>query len=462
MRGCVRPLPLNSTGLRPTALMSNYTISNDVLTQELQRIGSLIATRQLPQAAQALNEARKRFGDDSRIFLLASRLAEQAGNPEGALKAARQAQAAAPGWQVAEMELAMLLLRQGKPADALVHAKRGVSFAPDDLSVISRAAGVAIQANDLPSTVTWLKKLVELRPEEFIYRSTLAKQLLAAGEAQEAMALYNELVQEQPWDTEILSGRARAALALGLLSQAKQDAEALVQLEPSNSSHQHVLTLARGEQPTSLPEDEIKARFDSAAPTFDQTLWRELEYRVPQRAADILLQAYPDRKFNLLDLGCGTGLVGACVGRIDGYIIGVDLSEEMIRKAAQHGVYERFHTVNVIDALRNTPADHYEAITCCDVLLYVGDLSEVIPNALRILKPGGHFIFSCESAAEDEEDMVLRPTNRFAHKASAVQQWCEKAGFKDIEIEQLPQLRLEAGEPLPGFLVTARKSQLVH
>ncbi|MET4579079.1 methyltransferase domain-containing protein [Ottowia thiooxydans] len=442
--------------------MSKYTISNDVLTQELQRIGSLIATRQLPQAAQALNDARKRFGADSRIFLLASRLAEQAGNPDGALQAARQALTAAPGWQVAEMELAMLLLRQGKPADALVHARRGVSFAPDDLSVVSRAAGIAIQANDLPTTVAWLRKLVELKPDDYDYRSLLAKQLLAADEAEEAMNMYNELVQEQPWDTETLSGRARAALALGQLAQAKQDAEALVQLEPSNSSHQHVLALARGEQPTTLPEDEIKARFDSAASTFDQTLWRELQYRVPQKAADILLQAHPDRKFNLLDLGCGTGLVGLCVGRIDGYIIGVDLSEEMIRKAAQHGVYERFHTVNVLDALRNTPTDHYEAITCCDVLVYVGDLSEVIPNALRILKPGGHFIFSCESASEDEEDLVLRPTSRFAHKASAVRKWCESAGFEDIQIELLPQLRLEAGEPLPGFLVTARKSQSAH
>jgi len=113
----------------------------------------------------------------------------------------------------------------------------------------------------------------------------------------------------------------------------------------------------------------------------------------------------------------------------------------------------------VLDALRDTPSDHYEAITCCDVLVYVGDLSEVIPNALRILKPGGHFIFSCEAAAEDEEDMVLRATGRFAHKASAVQRLCEEAGVGSVEIEQLPQLRTEGGEPLPGFLVTVRKSQ---
>jgi len=439
--------------------MSNYTISNDALTQELQHIGSLIASAQLQQAAKALNDVQKRHGDDARIYLLGSRLAEQAGNAPGALQAAERAQKAAPAWPVATMELAMLLLRQGKQAQALEQARRGMALAPDDFDVTRRSVGIAIQANDLPATVEWLRKAVALRPNEQMLRSLLAAQLVAAKEGEEALALYDQLVQEQPWDTETLAGRAQAALLLGKNEQARQDAEALLRLEPGNASHQHLLALARGEQPKTQPEEKVKALFDRFASTFDVTLWRNLEYRVPQQVAGILLQAHPDRKFNLLDLGCGTGLVGACLGRIDGFIIGVDLSEEMIRKAALHNVYERFHNVNVLDALRETPKDHYEAITCCDVLVYVGDLSEVVPNALRILKPGGHFIFSCEAATEDEEDMVLRPTSRFAHKASAVQRLCEETGFESVEIEHLPQLRTEGGQPLPGFLVTARKSQ---
>ena len=173
--------------------------------------------------------------------------------------------------------------------------------------------------------------------------------------------------------------------------------------------------------------------------------------------AQILLEKHPDRKFNLLDLGCGTGLVGACLGRIDGHIIGVDLSEKMIEQAARHGIYSRFHRVNVLDALRETPADHYEAISCADVLVYVGDLAPVIPNALRVLKPGGHFIFSCETAGEDEADLVLRPSQRYAHKASSVERQLREAGFDDIVIEHLPMLRMENNQPLPGFLAVARK-----
>ena len=129
----------------------------------------------------------------------------------------------------------------------------------------------------------------------------------------------------------------------------------------------------------------------------------------------------------------------------------------MIEQAARHGIYSRFHRVNVLDALRETPADHYEAITCTDVLIYVGDLAPVIPNAFRILKAGGHFIFSCEAAGEDEADLVLRPSQRYAHKASSVERQLRTAGFDDIVIEHLPTLRMEGDAPLPGFLVVAHK-----
>ena len=91
------------------------------------------------------------------------------------------------------------------------------------------------------------------------------------------------------------------------------------------------------------------------------------------------------------------------------------------------------------------------------MLVYVGDLTPVIPNAHRILKAGGHFIFSCEAVAEDEADLVLRKSQRYAHKASHVERLCREAGFDDVEIEHLPALRMENNEPLPGFLVVAHK-----
>ena len=108
-------------------------------------------------------------------------------------------------------------------------------------------------------------------------------------------------------------------------------------------------------------------------------------------------------------------------------------------------------------ALRETPASLYDVIAALDVFIYVGELDTVIPDALRVLVPGGHFIFSCEAAGAEESDLVLRATQRYAHKASSIEAICRAAGFAQVAIETMP-LRYEGTQPVQGFLVTARKA----
>ncbi len=438
--------------------MTQYTTPDDAFTRELQRINALIAWGQLQEAAHALNQAQRVNAQDERVFLIGMRLADKAGNAAGARTAVERALKLAPDSTVALMEAALLHARHGRKDDAMALARRAMGIAPDDYEVVRRAAAVSIQAGDLKAGTEWMRKVVKFRPHERGFRQTLANHLLLTGEHAEAMDLYNGLLAESPEDMEALSTRVQAAIALGDLECARQDTETLLQLDPSNPAHAYWHAVARGKQPPTQPPSMVTQLFDASASTFDDMLWRRLQYRLPQQVADRLLALYPDRRFNVLDLGCGTGLLGVFLGPIDGHIIGVDLSEEMIRQAARHNVYSRFHLVNAADALRETPSEHYEVITALDVLVYVGDLTEAVPNALRILKPGGHFMFSCETANEDEADVVLRKSNRFAHKASHVERLCRDAGFTEVTVEHFPTLRMEAGVPVPGFLVTARKA----
>ncbi len=128
----------------------------------------------------------------------------------------------------------------------------------------------------------------------------------------------------------------------------------------------------------------------------------------------------------------------------------------MIDQAIKHGVYDRIHNVDLLEALEATPESLYDVIAALDVFIYVGDIAGAIRDAYRVLRPGGHFIFSCEQASEDEADLVLRPTQRYAHKASHVESMCRAAGFEQMTLEPMI-LRHEQNEPVPGFLVIARK-----
>jgi predicted TPR repeat methyltransferase len=119
-------------------------------------------------------------------------------------------------------------------------------------------------------------------------------------------------------------------------------------------------------------------------------------------------------------------------------------------------VYAQFNQVNVLDALQATPGSHYDVIAALDVLIYVGDLTPVIPNAHRILTSGGRFVFSCEAAPDTVETFALQSTQRFVHQQTHVEELLAAAGFKDILIDACT-LRYEAGEPVQGFVASAQK-----
>ena len=158
-----------------------------------------------------------------------------------------------------------------------------------------------------------------------------------------------------------------------------------------------------------------------------------------------------------MDLGCGTGLLGACLGRIDGHLIGVDISAGMIDVASRRGLYQRFHRVDLRDALRDTPEGLYEVVAAIDVFPYVGELADVLADALRLVKPGGQLVFSCERATDDEDDLVLRPSGRYAHRRHDVEALCHVSGADAVEVHDC-RLRVEAGKPVGGYWVVARKA----
>jgi len=441
--------------------MLDKTIPNDPFTQELQRILQLIEQGQLQPAALALNQAQRRAPRDPRVLLAGVQLTLKAGNLDGAIQAARRALALAPGWPVAMLELGALLIDRDtdeEKNEAVRLASSAVAREPDDPALLGKAADIVFAGGQKEQALQWRERVVALRPDAAGPRLLLGRMLLELRRYADAKPHFDLLEQRFPNEPNVLLGLMDCATAAGDSAAAQGYADRALAAAPDDPGVQYWHAVAHGRTPSTQLASAVTSVFDDYAPGFDMHLVGKLKYKVPQQVAQMLLALYPDRKFNLLDLGCGTGLLGVYLGPIDGHIIGVDLSHEMIKQAARHQVYSRFHAVNILDALRETPAEHYEAIACLDALVYVGDLAPVIPNALRILKPGGHFIFSCESAQEGEPDLALRlPSHRYAHRDTAVQRMCREAGFADIQIEQLPTLRMENETPLPGFLVTARK-----
>ncbi|MFZ4481424.1 MAG: methyltransferase [Rhodoferax sp.] len=432
---------------------------------QLKGIEQQIAQNQLQEAAQNLNLLVQTNSNDPRLYLLGLRLAAMARNPTGMLVAARRAHQLAPDWAIATISLAEVLASQGEVEEAILMAEKALRQAAVQtaqvshrVEVLTKAAALAQRVGLRQRALQWLQEAEEINPDDLSIRHEIGRALADLGDTVQAIDSFNGLLRKLPNNSSLLYDRMRISLDAQLHEQAIQDGETLLALEPGNEVYKFYLDVARGLTPATQPAAVIADLFDADTARSDQQLMARLQYTLPQEVSQMILRWHPGRKVDVLDLGCGTGALGACLGSVDGALIGVDLSQHMLDRAVSHHVYDRLHNVNLVDALRDTPSEHYDVITALDVFIYVGDLGSVIPNAYRVLAPGGRFVFSCEedAGAAGQPDFTLQRSYRYTHQRSYVLRLLEDAGYQELDIDDRV-LRQEKGQAVHGFLVSARK-----
>lgn len=430
--------------------------ATDPNLKHLTKAREQIAKGDLKNAALTLNKAIALWPQDARVYMLGGLLAEKAGNVKGAFEALRKSVALAPAWGPGLLELALLLARQNQFKEAVETAEKVAALEPKNLQVLAGVIDIAHRAGHTEMAVRHLRRGLELVPGDVALRRLLARDLSEQGHHEESMALWDALLEQHPEDAQSLVGRVQACITAGKPAQARKDAAALLNLAPDDAVYQYYAQLTQGETPAQQPPALMLPLFDGMAEFYDVHMVRSLKYQLPKQVAEKIIARHPDKKINVLDLGCGTGLLGVCLGRLDGALIGVDLSMKMIEQAARHNVYDRFHTVNLHDALRETPDGLYQVIAALDVFIYAGDLTQAVPDAFRVLAPDGMLIFSCEIADESGANLVLLPAGRYAHKRSHVEALCKAAGFDTVDVQETV-LRHENHQPVHGFVVTAHK-----
>jgi predicted TPR repeat methyltransferase len=419
---------------------------------------TLIEQGQLAEAADALNQARAQFPNDPRVYMMAGVMSEKAGNVAGAFQLMQTGLSLAPNWAPGIVVLAQLQARQGQYAEATENAATALQLDSESRVVLDGAIDVAHLTGDFALAASRIRQGLARQPTDAKWRLLLASALGQMEQYDEALALWNGLIADSPEDRAALEGRMHMLLIAGRLEEAALATAHLRTLDPTNPVYAYYDARAQGQTPAHQPAELNRQLFDNAAHFFDAQLVQGLNYRLPQQIAKRIIAFYPDRKLNLLDLGCGTGLLGAQLGKLQGRLVGVDLSPKMLDQARRYNLYDTLTVADLHDALSEAEATPYDVIVALDVCVYVGDLSQVIPAAWRTLVPGGRLFFSCERGAEDGPDLLLnRSTERYVHKRSHVESLCRAAGFV-VEVENTV-LRTQKGQPAHGFVVMARKPQ---
>ena len=208
-----------------------------------------------------------------------------------------------------------------------------------------------------------------------------------------------------------------------------------------------------------MPPGYVRALFDQYAPKFDKTLVGDLDYRGPEILLKAVLSARHAAKLpahfeRALDLGCGTGLAAREFASLADEFVGVDLSPGMIERARATGLYARLDVTDMLQGLRTQPDDSAGLILAADAVVYVPDLASLLREAARVLKSNGLMAFTVETHGGD--GVILGPSLRYAHSAGYLRSVIADAKLKVCAISSA-STRTEAGEPVPGLVVTASK-----
>jgi 2-polyprenyl-6-hydroxyphenyl methylase / 3-demethylubiquinone-9 3-methyltransferase len=97
----------------------------------------------------------------------------------------------------------------------------------------------------------------------------------------------------------------------------------------------------------------------------------------------------------VLDIGCGGGLLAEEFARLGCTVTGVDPSEESLAAARRHAAAQGLaisYRAASGEALPFADAT-FDVVYCCDVLEHVSDLRQVIAETARVLRPGGIYLY---------------------------------------------------------------------
>ncbi|MBA4775218.1 MAG: class I SAM-dependent methyltransferase [Rhizobiales bacterium] len=305
-------------------------------------------------------------------------------------------------------------------------------FSSGDVIADRRAdyARMLAESGDYPAAAELMEQALELAPQWTAGWFRFGEYHEKAGETEKAVAAYGKV--------------------------AELDAEGLFAAELK------LAVLGAAETPEQPPSRYVEGLFDDYADRFETSLVEKLDYSVPQKLAKLIGKAAKGGVFDtVVDIGCGTGLLGVEIRTFANRLEGFDISQNMLGKAEEKGLYDHLDQADLSlepetsGLFTSTLAQHRaDLVAAADVMMYLGSLEAVMPLVSALLAPSGFFAFSVEDAGE-EDGFVLRESLRYAHSKSYVTELLERAGFSLIEIRKTT-IRKDAGKPLSGILFLAR------
>src|SRR5690606_31774780 len=100
---------------------------------------------------------------------------------------------------------------------------------------------------------------------------------------------------------------------------------------------------------------------------------------------------------NVLDVGCGGGLLSEALAKAGAQVTAIDLAPNLLKVARLHGLESGIRVEYrqlPVEALADEAPASFDAITCMEMLEHVPDPAAIVRACATLLKPGGRLFLS--------------------------------------------------------------------
>lgn len=349
------------------------------------------------------------------------------------------------------VNLGSCFMRQKNFAQAIYYFATACRVDEKHLPALYNLACALMEARRFPQARDHFERYQEQAAEDYEALYHLGFVYLMIDDYVAALRCFHKLLAVNPDNILVLHNLASTALKQHEPNLALNYYQKILTLAPTDdiAVYMHA-ALAQKNPPPQAPNAYVTALFDHYAERFDEHLTQALHYQTPQLLYEFwLTHNTQDKKIaTLLDLGCGTGLMGELFKTHTHTLIGVDLSKEMLRVAEKKSLYDALHEKEIIDYLTHSTT-HYDLVILADVLVYLGDCSTLFQELKKITHG---VLLSIEHT--EQKNYVLSAHGRYQHHVDYIAALCTQHSF-DYQIKHNVTLRSQNNQPVYGDLIWA-------
>jgi len=340
---------------------------------------------------------------------------------------------------------------RGNISDASTFFQRSAELAPKDSNIFFNLGVIYKKLGRLKEAEESYKKAISIKPNYANANNNLGVIYRKLDRIIEAEQCYMQAISSDPNHYRAFYNLGIVQARLGKIEEAEKNYQQAILLNPNFLLAKYMLSaLTEDGQFSNAPKEYIEDLFNNFADHYENLMIEKLEFKAPKIIREIILENSESHLGSVIDLGCGTGLFGKEIQSFCNYLEGVDLSEKMLEIANKKNIYDQLIQVDILEYLKNTSLN-FNYYVASDVLIYLGDLSDLFKLIKSRNQSSGKLVFSVEDY--EGKDFILRKSGRYAHSKKYIENLCQEFGYTLAHYET-HIARYDHGRPIAsGFYI---------